>query len=134
METVRARGIVLRVLLRHGAHETAALHRLLDQAQRRHAAGAERHHRLREEHRPPQRKDSNHVRHRPVRLTLHVCHREPAFSEEIDGAELARRRAYKRLSWLALALGASLAAAVVPDVGEKVFDLLLHFDHPASHL
>src|SRR6267378_88467 len=58
----------------------------------------------------------------------------PAFSEEIDGTELPRGRAHQRFAWRAGTFRARLAGAAVADVGDEILDLLLHVDHPASHL
>src|SRR5204862_5614666 len=58
----------------------------------------------------------------------------PAFSEEVDGTELSRGRAHQRFAGRAGTFRARLAGAAVADVGDEVLDLLLHIDHPASHL
>src|SRR6266566_1099972 len=59
---------------------------------------------------------------------------DPTFSEEIDGTELPGGGPHERLARLGGALRRRVAAAAVTDVGDEVLDLLLHIDHPASHL
>src|SRR5262249_27265495 len=59
---------------------------------------------------------------------------DSAFSEDIDGTELSRGGTHQRLARLVRAFGASFAGPAFADVGDEFFDLLLHFDHPTSHL
>src|SRR5204862_127241 len=96
MQPVRARRILPRVLLRHGADETVTLKRLLDEAHRGRSAGTEWHHRLRKEHGAAQGQDSDYVRHHSASVVLRLCHAIPLSQNKSTGPscpEAARTRA-----------------------------------------
>src|SRR5687768_15029854 len=56
-----------------------------------------------------------------------------SLSEQIDRTQLSRGGAHQRFARLPRDAGRAVAA-VVPNVADEVLDLLLHIDHPASHL
>src|SRR5262249_3507353 len=112
-----------RILLHHGADEPAASRGLLDRPDRRRTAGREWAQRVGEPPGAAQGQDSDHIRHADL-FRVHFVRHGTLPSEEIDGAELARRGANQCGPRLVVRARRLRLASVLANVGEQVLDLL----------